>query len=199
MAQNVVFENIKVTPEEPKEVLSMHPKKFLMWLFIVSIVMIFASLTSAYLVRKAEGNWLEFNLPQIFWYSTGILAVSSISMHLAYLAAKKDNFSLLRIAISITFVLGLAFLFMQVEGWTQLVAMNVYLVGNPSGSFVYVISGLHGFHIVMGLIVLTFAFVAAWRLKIHAKNLTQIQICATFWHFLDVLWIYLFLFLLYNN
>lgn len=198
MEQNLSIPSPEAT-EQPQEVLSMHPKKFLMWLFIVSIVMIFASLTSAYLVRKAEGNWLEFDLPVIFWYSTAVLAVSSVTMHLSYWAAKKDNFSLLRIAISITFVLGLAFLYMQVEGWQQLVDMNVYLVGNPSGSFVYVISGLHGVHIIMGLVILAFAFVAAWRLKVHAKALTQIQICATFWHFLDVLWIYLFLFLLYNN
>lgn len=198
MAQPLSIQPTNVN-EQPQEVLSMHPKKFLMWLFIVSIVMIFASMTSAYLVRKAEGNWLEFNLPPIFWYSTAVLALSSITMHISYWAAKKDNFSLLRIAISITFVLGLAFLYMQVEGWKQLVSINVYLVGNPSGSFVYVISGLHGAHIVMGLVILAFAFVAAWRLRIHAKALTQIQICATFWHFLDVLWIYLFLFLLYNN
>jgi cytochrome c oxidase subunit III len=198
MAQPLSIQPTNVN-EQPQEVLSMHPKKFLMWLFIVSIVMIFASMTSAYLVRKAEGNWLEFNLPPIFWYSTAVLALSSITMHISYWAAKKDNFSLLRIAISITFVLGLAFLYMQVEGWKQLVSINVYLVGNPSGSFVYVISGLHGAHIVMGLVILAFAFVAAWRLKIHGKALTQIQICATFWHFLDVLWIYLFLFLLYNN
>ncbi len=178
---------------------SVNPKIFTMWLFIVSIVMLFAAFTSAYLVRKAEGNWVEFKLPDLFYYSTGVLVASSISMHAALLAAKKDQFNALRLSISITFVLGLLFLIMQYYGWAQLVEMNVYFVGNPSGSFVYVFSGLHGLHLISGLIVLLVALVAAFRLKINAKALTQIKICSTYWHFLDVLWVYLFIFLLINN
>ena len=181
------------------ETRSVNPKVFTMWLFIVSIIMLFAAFTSAYLVRKAEGNWVEFDLPNLFSYSTIVLLASSASMHFAYLAAKKDQFNALRISISITFVLGLLFLVMQFYGWIQLVEMNVYFVGNPSGSFVYVLSGLHGLHLVSGLIVLIFALVAAFRLKINAKQLTQIKICATYWHFLDALWLYLFVFLLINN
>ncbi len=194
-----IEQQIDLTEQEPQETLSVNPKKFLLWLFIVSITMMFAAFTSAYLVRKAEGNWLEFQLPTLFWYSTAVLMASSIGMHIAYIAAKKDNFNLLRITISITFALGLLFLYMQWQGWQQLVAINVYFVGNPSGSFVYVLSGMHGLHIVSGLVVLAFAFVAAFRLKIHAKSLLQIQICAYYWHFLDILWLYLFAFLLYNN
>jgi cytochrome c oxidase subunit 3 len=178
---------------------SVNPKIFTMWLFIVSIVMLFAAFTSAYLVRKAEGNWVEFKLPDLFYYSTGVLVASSISMHAALLAAKKDQFNALRLSISITFVLGLLFLIMQYYGWAQLIEMNVYFVGNPSGSFVYVFSGLHGLHLISGLIVLLVALVAAFRLKINAKALTQIKICSTYWHFLDALWVYLFIFLLINN
>ncbi len=178
---------------------SVNPKIFTMWLFIVSIVMLFAAFTSAYLVRKAEGNWVEFKLPDLFYYSTGVLIASSISMHAALIAAKKDQFNALRLSISITFVLGLLFLVMQYYGWAQLVEMNVYFVGNPSGSFVYVFSGLHGLHLISGLIVLLVALVAAFRLRINAKALTQIKICSTYWHFLDALWVYLFLFLLINN
>mgnify|MGYP000471433412 FL=1 len=184
---------------EPAETRSVNPKVFTMWLFIVSIVMLFAAFTSAYLVRKAEGNWVEFEMPSLFSYSTGVLILSSISMHYSLLAAKKDQFNALRISISITFVLGLLFLIMQFYGWIQLVEMNVFFVGNPSGSFVYVFSGLHGLHLVSGLIVLTFALVAAFRFKINAKSLTQIKICSTYWHFLDALWLYLFVFLLINN
>ncbi len=186
-------------PLEPQITRSINPKIFTMWLFIVSIIMLFAAFTSAYLVRKAEGNWVEFKLPDLFSWSTGVLILSSISMHLALLAAKKDQFNALRISISITFVLGLLFLAMQYYGWVQLVEMNVYFVGNPSGSFVYVLSGLHGLHLVSGLIVLIFALVAAFRFKINAKSLTQIKICSTYWHFLDILWLYLFVFLLINN
>jgi cytochrome c oxidase subunit 3 len=184
---------------EPQETLAMDPKKFILWLFLVSIIMLFASQSSAYLVRRAEGNWLEFEMPQIFWYSTVVLLMSSLAMQWAYFSAKKDQFQQLKIAISITFVLGLIFLYMQFEGWKQLVAMNVYFVGNPSGSFFYVFTGLHGFHIISGLIVLLLALASSFRLKVHAKNLRRIQICATYWHFLDILWLYLFVFLLTFN
>ncbi|RXK51024.1 cytochrome c oxidase subunit 3 [Aquirufa rosea] len=178
---------------------AVNPKIFTMWLFIVSIIMLFAAFTSAYLVRKAEGNWVEFQLPNLFWVSTVVLLLSSASMHFALLAAKKDQFNALRISISITFVLGLLFLILQYFGWVQLVEMNVYFVGNPSGSFVYVLSGLHGLHLISGLIVLIVALIAAFQMKINAKALTQIKICSTYWHFLDALWIYLFLFLVFNN
>jgi cytochrome c oxidase subunit 3 len=184
------------TIREPRETLSMNPKKFTLWLFIVSIIMIFASQTSAYLVRRAEGNWLEFEIPQIFIYSTIVLIASSISMHWSYLCAKKDNFASLKIAISITFVLGTLFLVMQFLGWRDLVKENVYFVGNPSGSFFYVFTGLHGFHIISGLFVLLYCLVGVLRSKIHSKRLNRIEIASTYWHFLDILWIYLYVFLL---
>ncbi|RZM28770.1 MAG: cytochrome oxidase subunit III [Pedobacter sp.] len=190
-------EEIKWLEEEPEETLSVNPRKFILWLFIVSILMLFASFTSAYLVRRAEGNWLEFTVPAIFGYSTVVLVVSSLTMHWAYLAAKKDNFNALRIAISITFALGMVFLYMQFQGWVELVRNNVYFVGNPAGSFIYVFTGMHAFHLISGLIVLVFALVAAFRLRIHAKSLEQVQVASTYWHFLDALWIYLYFFLLY--
>lgn len=183
--------------EEPEETLSMNPKKFILWLFIVSIIMLFAAMTSAYLVRRAEGNWLEYTIPAVFSYSSVALVLSSLTMHWAYIAAKKDNFRSLRIAITITFALGMAFLYMQFQGWVQLVDQNVFFVGNPAGSFMYIFTGLHGFHLISGLIVLVFALVAAFRLKVHAKNLNQMEIATTYWHFLDVLWLYLFFFLVY--
>jgi len=190
-------EEIKWLEEEPEETLSVNPRKFILWLFIVSILMLFASFTSAYLVRRAEGNWLEFTVPAIFGYSTVVLVMSSITMHWAYLAAKKDNFNALRIAISITFALGMLFLYMQFQGWAELVQNNVYFVGNPAGSFIYVFTGMHAFHLISGLIVLVFALRAAFKLRIHAKSLEQVQVASTYWHFLDVLWIYLYFFLLY--
>jgi cytochrome c oxidase subunit 3 len=195
------MENIQQVKMEkgPRATLAMDPIKFILWLFLVSIIMLFASQTSAYLVRRAEGNWLEFQMPRIFWYSTVVLMASSAVMQWAYFAAKKDQFKQLKIAISITFALGLAFLWMQFEGWKQLVDMNVYFVGNPSGSFFYVFTGLHGFHIITGLIVLVTALTAAFRLNVHSKNLRRIQICTTYWHFLDILWLYLFVFLLTFN
>ncbi len=183
--------------EEAEETLSMEPKKFILWLFIVSSVMFFASQTSAYLVKRAEGNWAEFEVPQIFWYGTAVILLSSITMQFAVFSAKKDNFNALKTAISITFVLGLVFLYLQVQGWKDLVSQNVYFVGNASGSFFYAFTLFHGVHILLGLIVLGVTFSSSMQMKVHAKALRRIEICATFWHFLGVVWVYLFAFLLY--
>jgi len=185
--------------EEANKPLAMHPKKFALWIFIASVLMIFAALTSAYIVRQADGNWMMFDLPDSFWITSAIILVSSGTMHWAYWAAKKDNLAVTKIAISITSALGLAFLIGQYVAWGDLVERNVYFVGNPSGSFVYVLSGLHGLHIVGGVIFLLVVLVATFRFKVHSKSLDQIEMCATYWHFLDGLWLYLFVFLLLNR
>ena len=185
--------------EQPKEVLSMDPLKFMVWLFLLSSVMLFASQTSAYLVKRAEGNWLEFTVPSIFTYSTIVLVISSITMHWAYIQAKKDNFGQLKLAVGVTFLLGMLFMVMQVLGWGKLVDMNVYFVGNLAGSFFYVFTFLHLFHLVFGLIALLNTLWATTKMKVHSKRLRRIEICATIWHFLDILWIYLFVFLLTFN
>jgi cytochrome c oxidase subunit III len=185
--------------EEAKKPLAMNPKKFALWLFIVSACMVFAALTSAYIVRQAEGNWLEFELPSLFWITTGIILASSVTMHWAYWAAKKDNIEMVKVAISLTTVLGIAFMVGQVLGWGDLVSDKVYFVGNPSGSFVYVLSGLHILHIVGGVVFLLIVLVATFRFQVHSKNLNLIEMCTTFWHFLDALWLYLFVFLLLNR
>lgn len=183
--------------EETKPILTVNKWKFITWLFIITIVMLFASQTSAYLVRRAEGNWTEFDLPSIFWTSSVVLIVSSIFMHLAYLSAKKDEFGKLKLYISLSFVLGTAFLIMQYMGWQELQEGGIYLKGNPSGSFLYILTGLHGFHLITGLGVLLYSFIAVFREKVHSKNLVQIEVCSTYWHFLDFLWLYLFIFLIY--
>jgi cytochrome c oxidase subunit III len=188
-------ENYKI--EEAEETLSMEPKKFILWLFIVSSVMFFASQTSAYLVKRAEGNWAEFDVPQIFWYGTAVIVLSSISMQFALYSAKKDNFNALKTAISITFALAILFLVLQIEGWKELVKQNVYFVGNASGSFFYAFTLFHGVHILLGLIVLAVTFTSAMQMQVHAKALRRIDICNTFWHFLTIVWLYLFAFLLY--
>ncbi len=185
--------------EEVKRPLSMHPKKFGLWLFMITVVMIFASLTSAYIVRQAEGNWLVFELPMEMWVTSAIIVASSVSMQLAYFAAKKDSLEKVKALIFITFVLGIAFLVGQFFVWGALVDQNVFLVGNPSGSFLYILSGLHGLHLVSGIIFLIIVLISTFKYRVHSKNLAQIQMCATYWHFLGGLWIYLFVFLLLNH
>ena len=190
-----VASEIKIV-EEAKQPLAMNPKKFALWLFCVSVVMIFGALTSAYIVRQAEGNWLVFELPQLFWINSGVILVSSITMHWAYLSAKRDSLEKVKIAMVITTILGVSFLVGQYLAWGDLVDQKVYLVGNPSGSFVYILSGLHGLHIVGGVIFLLIVLSSTFKYKVHSKSLNQIEMCATYWHFLGGLWLYLFVFLL---
>jgi cytochrome c oxidase subunit III len=182
--------------EEPKRTLAMNPKKFAMWLFIGSVVMLFASLTSAYIVRQAEGNWLYFELPGILTISTIVILLSSVTMQWAYWSAKKDSLQLVKTLVLITTLLGVSFLVLQFYGWKDLVANQVYLVGNPSGSFLYVITGLHGLHIISAIVYLMIVLVSTFRFQVHSKNLLQMEMCTTYWHFLGGLWLYLFVFLL---
>jgi len=182
--------------EEPKRPMAMNPRKFGMWLFLASVMMLFMSLTSAYIVRQAEGNWVFFELPSLFYITSVIIVASSVTMQLAFFAAKRDNEKMLQTLIIVTAVLGIGFLVGQFYGWKQLVANSIYLVGNPSGSFLYVLTGLHGAHIISALVFLVLVCVAAFRGKIHSKNMARMEMCTTYWHFLGGLWLYLFIFLL---
>lgn len=179
--------------------ISMHPKKFAMWLFMVTVVMIFAALTSAYIVRQAEGNWLEYDLPEIFWMTSILVILSSISLHWSYLAAKKDNFINLRIGMVVTLFFGICFLVGQWYSWVALVDREVFFVGNPAGSFLYVFTGLHALHIISGVIFLIIVLISTFRLKVHSKSLHVMEMATTYWHFLGGLWLYLFMFLMLNH
>lgn len=194
---NQTIDHIEILKD--RRAMGMNPSKFMVWLFIVTIVMLFAALTSAYIVKQSEGNWLYFDLPRIFWITTAIIMLSSISMQFAYWASGRDDFGKLKAFLIITILLGATFLVGQYYSWKQLVAMDVYFVGNPSGSFLYVLTGLHAIHILSGLVFLLIVTVSAFRLKIHSKNKIKIEMCTTFWHFLGGLWLYLFLFLKINH
>jgi cytochrome c oxidase subunit 3 len=192
--------NEQILRDEPQPTLSMNPKKFAMWLFIASIVMIFASLTSAYIVRRAEGNWVVFDLPPMFYISSVLIIFSSVTMQWALMSAKANKLDNLKLAILLTAVLGAAFCVGQFIGFSELIHnVGVYLVGNPSGSFVYVLVGLHVMHLVGGITFLIIVLFQAFTGKVNSIKTVSIEMCSTFWHFLGGLWLYLFLFLLINR
>jgi cytochrome c oxidase subunit 3 len=170
--------------------------KVLLWITLVSMIMLFAGLTSAYIVRQAEGNWVHFELPKMFYLSTVLLLAGSGSMHYALRSVKKGRQQGLLSGLIVTLALGLAFAFSQFLGWTALVNEGIFFVGNPSGSFLYVITALHLAHLGGGLFYLLYAITRALRLRYTSDSFLQVQLCAIYWHFLDFLWIYLFLFLL---
>ncbi|OUT96093.1 MAG: cytochrome oxidase subunit III [Flammeovirgaceae bacterium TMED32] len=178
---------------------SVNAKKFALWLFIVSICMLFAGLTSAYIVKKSDGRWLQFDMPDMFLYSTLVLVLSSVAMHWTYLKARDNSLKAVKIGITVTAAIAIVFFYMQYLSWVKLVAQDVFLVGNPSGSFVYIFSGLHLAHLIGGLVFLLVVFLDTMNYKVHSKSMLAIEMCTTYWHFLGGLWIYLYLFLVTNN
>jgi cytochrome c oxidase subunit 3 len=183
--------------EEPKKPISMNPKKFAMWLFLASIGMLFAAWTSAYIVRRAEGNWIYYELPSIFWANSGIILLSSVTMIIAHRAAKRDHPRTLKTALLLTILLGTAFLAGQVLAARDLIAISAYFTGgNPSSSFIYVLGGFHGLHIISAIIFVLIVYRSASQNRINSHRMTQLELCTTYWHFLGGLWIYLFIFLL---
>jgi cytochrome c oxidase subunit 3 len=187
------------TPEELKEI-KIRTKKMLVWIGIASIVMLFAALTSAIILRKAEGDWLEFTIPSIFYFSTAVIILSSITMIMALEAAKKDNQNGIKIGLWTTFVLGIVFSYMQYVGWGQLTRGGVYFAGsesNPAGSFFYILTGLHVLHLLGGLINLLIVIYKAQKRKYNSSDYLGIQLVGIYWHFLDILWVYLLLFLIF--
>lgn len=176
-----------------------HPKKFALWLLIVASVMLFAAFTSAYIVRRGEGNWMIFDLPSAFTVNIFVIVLSSVFMQLAYRAAKRDELNSLKIYLTLTLLAGIGFAAGQWIGWTQLVQNHIYLTGNPSESFIYVISGVHLLHIILGIGFISAVLFKSFRFQVHKKNMLSINMCTTFWHFLGLIWIYLYFFFLLNR
>lgn len=176
-----------------------HPSKFVLWLMIVASVMLFAAFTSGYIVRRGEGNWLIFDLPKMFTYNTVTIVLSSITMQWAYLSAKKDNLQTLKLMLFATLTLGVTFSVGQWYAWVELVENKIFWAGNPSESFIYVISGVHLFHMVGGLIFVAVVIGKTFQFNVHKKNLLSINLCTTYWHFLGLVWVYLYFFFTLNR
>ena len=171
--------------------------KPLLWVGMISIVMLFAGLTSAVIVRKGDGNWLNFDVPDTFFWSTVVILISSLTFVIASIAAKKNNNSTLKIFLSLTMLLGVLFVLLQIEGYNALIDNGVYFTGsehNASGSFLYIISGLHLAHLFGGIIALIIVLFNAFKEKYSSKNLLGLQLCSTYWHFMGGMWIYLYFF-----
>ena len=182
--------------------LGWHPKRVLLILLILSIVMMFAAFTSGYIVRRDEGNWREFDLPASLLINSILIILSSASMQWASFSARKDEIGRVKIGLIITLVLGLAFLVGQYHSFGDLVASNTYFGGadaNPSGSFLYVLMGVHAFHLITGLVFLAVVLRRTLSYQVHSRALLSIGNATLYWHFLGGLWLYLYLFLLLNH
>lgn len=172
-----------------------HPHKFTLWVGIGSIVMMFAGLTSAYIVKRNLVNWISFDLPVIFWFSTAVIILSSLTIFLSLNYFKNGEMAKYRQWLTFTIVLGIAFVIMQSFGFAQLWKSGITLTRNVSFSFLYVIVGLHALHVVAGVIALLVLFLKAFSLKRKSYSSLPMEMMSTYWHFVDLLWIYLLVFL----
>lgn len=173
-------------------------RKQMMWIGIVSMLMLFAGLTSAYVVAQGGASWVEVPVPSGFYLSTLFIALSSGGMFMATRAMKSGNKSQATIGLAIASVLGLAFVWSQFATWGELADNGFYFTGGEvASSYLYVLSGVHLAHMLFGIGALLVTTLNAARNKYSAEYMLGLELSSMFWHFLGVLWVYLLLFLLF--
>lgn len=173
-----------------------HPHKFNLWIAIGSMVMMFAGFTSAYIVKRNQAGWQSFDVPTIFWYSTAVIILSSVTLYISAKAFKARLMLRYRQMMAATLVLGLIFVAMQVMGFSQLWHQGQTLKSTVSVSFLYVIVGMHAVHVLGGIIALVVMSLKAFSTKTRVYSSVPVELISTYWHFVDLLWIYLLVFLL---
>ncbi|MCX8471376.1 MAG: cytochrome c oxidase subunit 3 [Chitinophagaceae bacterium] len=176
----------------------LHPRKLMMWMAMASMFMVFAGLTSAFILQSGSAKWVIFKLPIAFWFSTIVIMASSYTMSKAVTFFKSREKQRYKTFVSFTLILGILFIVLQLLGFADLYKQNITLQGSASNGFLFIISGLHIAHMVGAIIALVIVYLTAFRKKVKTYNSTSIEIMSLFWHFVDGLWIYLFIFFLLN-
>ncbi|OZV71134.1 cytochrome c oxidase subunit 3 [Winogradskyella aurantia] len=183
------------TPEEKRA----RSKKMMVWFGIGSLLMSFAGLLSAFIVSRKREDWLnEFELPSAFYISLIVIVISSLTLIIAKRALSKSNNQLTTIGLVLTILLGFAFIYFQFQGFGQIIEAGYNFTGPTSNitmSFIYVIAILHIAHVIVGLICLIVVIYNHFRQKYTASKMLGFDLAAMFWHFVDILWLVLFLFL----
>jgi cytochrome c oxidase subunit III len=175
-----------------------HPHKFTLWVAIGSILMMFAGLTSAYIVKSNQASWQEIQMPQIFWASTAAIMLSSLTVQLALRSFKMREMHRYRQWMGLTVLLGAAFVMLQWMGFQQLWNSGIQFKGVAgAGQFLYVIFGLHAAHVLGGIITLIVMYIQAFFGKTKTYTSVPVEVASTYWHFVDLLWIYLMVFFLW--
>lgn len=185
-----------------EEIAQRKAKKFSLWLGIIGMFMMFAALSSGFIVYTQGGidKGLKTILPDEFIYSTSLIVISSLTMFLASRAAKNMDFRKQIIYLIVTMALGIGFFVLQMDAWSTLTARGIYFINtNASQSFIYIFTGLHLAHIIAGLLVLLRALIGKLKNIPQINNVFRMELASIFWHFLDVLWIYIYVFLLLNQ
>ena len=194
---------IMVQPKDSYDYLAtLKAKKFSLYVFLVVSFMLFAAWSSGFIVYSAGGEdkGLKTLLPNTFIFSTLTILLSSVTIHLSYGAAKIGNFAKQRLWLVITILFGALFFILQYNAWMELAKSGVMFINNnASQSFIYVFVWAHQVHILAGVIVLLNALFKANNKQPLIKNRFRMELASIFWHFLDILWIYIYVFLLLNQ
>ncbi|MGB0838320.1 MAG: cytochrome c oxidase subunit 3 [Flavobacteriaceae bacterium] len=171
--------------------------KSMLWISMISMTMMFAGLTSAYYISMSREDWVSFELPSAFFTSTALIVLSSITMSLTVAMIKRNKLRETTFLLTTTLLLGMGFVYMQFQGFDSLIEMGLYFTGNQSAvssSFLYVITVAHMLHIFGGIIALIYMLIKQLRGGYDSKNYLGLELGGIFWHFVDLLWIYLFFF-----
>jgi len=174
-------------------------KKMMLYFGIASLIMSFAGWTSAFIVSSTRPDWIQnFTMPKAFIISVFVIVASSITMIVAKQALKKSNRTLASVMLLATFLLGIFFIINQFNGFAEIIHQGYNFTGptsNVTMSYIYLIAVVHIAHVVVGLICLFVVIYNHFKQKYTATNMLGLELAATFWHFVDILWVYLFLFL----
>lgn len=171
-----------------------HPHKYSLWIAMASITMMFIGFTSAYVVKRSQANWLSFQLPTIFYVSTVLILLSSLTIFLAGRQFRARHMGAYKQLITLTALLGIGFAVCQFIGFADMKNHGLALDSTVSASFIYVIIGMHVLHVLGGVVMLMVMFVRAYRTRIRTYSTVPIEVASTYWHFVDALWIYLLIF-----
>jgi len=175
--------------------------KLLLLFAMISMIMMFAGLTSAFVVSKSRADWLkDFQLPTAFYYSTVVIIGCSVTFHLAKKAIQKDNQKATTSLLLATLALGILFVVLQFVGFGQIIESGYYFTGAESSittTFLYIVTVVHLLHLAGGLIALFIIIFKQFKGRYNATETLGVELGAMYWHFLDLLWIYLFLFLFF--
>lgn len=175
----------------------LHPYKFTLWVAIASMMMMFAGLTSAFIVKSNLTGWRTMDLPNVFWVSTVAILLCSLTIQMALRAFRVREMRKYRILLLVTLVLGIVFTVCQISGFTELWAHNIRFKGSSgAGQFFYAITGLHALHVLGGLVALVVFYIKSLTGRTKSYSVVPLEVLSIYWHFIDILWVYLMVFFL---
>jgi cytochrome c oxidase subunit 3 len=176
--------------------LNMPPEKIGLWFFLAVVSTVFALFVSAYLTRMAIADWIAVPLPGLLWINTVVLILASVAMQRARFDALDEQSRGLRVSLTAGGLFSIAFLVGQWLAWQQLGASGYFILANPANAFFYLLTALHGLHLVGGLLVWARASFRAWRGVDSQQVRLSVELCTVYWHYLLLIWLVIFSLLL---